>query len=631
MPKPEPTPRPLRTLPERAFRARARLVAVLMCCICFAGLAARLLYLQLFSGGWYTDRALGQQLRDTVVPADRGRIYSADGVLLAANSSCWTLRASPREMPADKLELAAKGLAEILELDEAKLLEKFSDRASNDCLLRYRVERDTADAVRDFCEANGITGIRINQDSKRWYPQGEFLASVLGFTNVDNAGVSGLELKYNDVLTGDNGVVLTAVNAWGYTLEQSYETEKVPLEGSGLRLTIDANIQHYLENALDYAVKEHHVSARAVGIVMDVNTGAVLAMSTTPAYDPNEPRVIYDSAARSAVDALTGDARAAALQLAQQTQWRNKAVSDLYEPGSVFKLITCAAALDTGAVSKHSTFYCGESISVAGTRFHCANHKRHGSQTVTQALENSCNQSFIQIGARLGKEAFCDYFAAFGLREPTGIDLPAEPKKSLYYTADRMGPVELASCAFGQSSKISYMEMAAAVCAVVNGGKLMQPYLVSDILNPDGSVLQHIDPVCRRQVIRPETSRIMRGMMEAVVQNGGGRYAQIRGYRVGGKSGTSQKLDSADEKARIASFVAVAPIDDPQFLCLVCLDEPHSWTTAGGSLSAPVCAEVLEQTLVYRGVPRAAEPEADAGPAQTAADLPADGDSFDGA
>ena len=624
MPKPE----PLRTLPERAFRTRARLVAVLLCGVCFAGLAARLFCLQFPSGGWYTERALGQQLRDTVVPADRGRIFSADGVLLAANSSCWTLRASPREMPADKLDLAAQGLAELLDLNAGKLLEKFSDRASNDCLLRYRVERETADAVRDFCEENGITGIRINQDSKRWYPQGEFLASVLGFTNVDNAGVSGLELEYDDLLTGENGVVLTAVNAWGYTLEQSYETERVPLEGSGLRLTIDANIQHYLENALNYAVQEHHVSARAVGIVMDVNTGAVLAMSTTPSYDPNEPRVIYDRAARAAVDALSGEQRAAALQLAQQTQWRNKAVSDLYEPGSVFKLITCAAALDTGAVSKHSTFYCGESISVAGTRFHCANHKRHGNQTVTQALENSCNQSFIQIGARLGKEAFCDYFAAFGLREPTGVDLPAEPKKSLYYTADRMGPVELASCAFGQSSKISYLEMAAAVCAVVNGGKLMQPYLVSDILNPDGSILQHLDPVCRRQVLKAETSAAMREMMEAVVLYGGGRNAQIPGYRVGGKSGTSQKLDSEDEKARIASFVAVAPIDAPQFLCLVCLDEPHSWTTAGGSLSAPVCAEVLEQTLVYKGVPRAAvETPAE----ETAAALPADGDSFDGA
>ena len=620
-------PEPLRTLPEQAFRARARLVALLLCGICFAGLIARLYRLQLAAGDWYTRRALGQQLRDTVVPADRGRIYSADGVLLAANSSCWTLRASPREMPADKLELAAHGLAQILELDEAALLEKFRDRASNDCLLRYRVERSMADAVRDFCEENGITGIRINQDSKRWYPQGEFLASVLGFTNVDNAGVSGLELEYNEQLTGQNGVVLTAVNAWGYTLEQSYETEQFPVEGSSLWLTIDANIQHYLENALNYAVQEHHVAARAVGIVLDVNTGAVLAMSTTPAYDPNQPRVLYDEAARAAVDVLSGEQRTAALQLAQQTQWRNKAVSDLYEPGSVFKLITCAAALDAGAITRNSSFYCGESISVAGTRFHCANHKRHGTQTVTQALENSCNQSFIQIGARLGKEAFCDYFAAFGLREPTGIDLPAEPKKSLYYTADRMGPVELASCAFGQSSKISYLEMAAAVCAVVNGGKLMQPYLVSDILAPDGTVLEHRDPVCKQQVIQPETSAVMREMMEAVVLYGGGRNAQISGYRVGGKSGTSQKLDSTDEKARIASFVAVAPIDDPQFLCLVCLDEPHSWTTAGGSLSAPVCAEVLEQTLVYKGVPRAA---ADVPAEQTTA-LPADGDSTDGA
>ena len=621
----------IRPVPERALRTRARLVAGLFCAVCFLGLAVRLFYLQLVGSGWYSERALGQQLQDTVVPADRGKIYSADGTLLAANSSCWTLRASPREMPEDKLELAAQGLAQILELDGADLLEKFQQRSSNDCLLRYRVDRTMADAVRDFCEENQITGIRINQDSKRWYPEGEFLASVLGFTNVDNAGVSGLELEYDDVLIGENGVVLTAVNAWGYTLEQSYATEQYPVEGNSLVLTIDANIQRYLENALNYAVQEHNVAARAVGIVMDVNTGAVLAMSTTPAYDPNQPRVIYDEATRAAVDALSGEERAAALQLAQQTQWRNKAVSDLYEPGSVFKLITCAAGLDAGVIQAGSTFYCGESISVAGTKFHCANHKSHGTQSVTLALMNSCNQSFIQIGARLGKEAFCDYFAAFGLREATGIDLPAEPKKSLYYTAEQMGPVELASCAFGQSSKVSYIEMAAAVCAVVNGGNLMRPYVVSEIRDPEGETLDKIEPFCTRRVIKEETSITMRKMMEAVVEGGGGQNAKIAGYRVGGKSGTSQKLDSEDETARIASFVAVAPIDDPQFLCLVCLDEPHSWTTAGGSLSAPVCAEVLEQTLVYKGVPRAPTEDEAQNTAETAAELPADGDSFYGA
>ena len=597
-------PEPLRTLPEQAFRARARLVALLLCGICFAGLIARLYWLQLAAGDWYTRRALGQQLRDTVVPADRGRIYSADGVLLAANSSCWTLRASPREMPADKLELAAHGLAQILELDEAALLEKFRDRASNDCLLRYRVERSMADAVRDFCEENGITGIRINQDSKRWYPQGEFLASVLGFTNVDNTGVSGLELEYNEQLTGQNGVVLTAVNAWGYTLEQSYETEQFPVEGSSLWLTIDANIQHYLENALNYAVQEHHVAARAVGIVLDVNTGAVLAMSTTPAYDPNQPRILYDEAARAAVDALSGEQRAAALQLAQQTQWRNKAVSDLYEPGSVFKLITASAALDSGACKATDYFTCAGKITVAGTRFRCANGHIHGTETFARGLAVSCNPCFIQIGARLGKERFCDYFAAFGLREATGIDLPGEVRRSEYYTADRMGPVELASCSFGQSSKVSYLQMLTAVCAVVNGGELMQPYVVAKITALDGTVVKEVQPTVKRRVISEETSATMCRLMEGVVTGGTGKQAALAGYRIGGKSGTSQKLDSANEGARIASFVSVAPIDDPKVAVLVCLDEPHSWTTSGGALSGPVCAEVLGKVLPYLGVER---------------------------
>ena len=612
-------------LPGRSFRLRARLVAAGFCLLCFGGLAARLAWLQLADNSLYVQRALGQQLQDTTVPAGRGRIYSADGALLAANASCWTLRASPREMPEEKLELAAQGLASILELDSASLLEQFSRRDSNDCLLRYRVDRATADAVRDFCQQNAITGIRINQDTRRWYPQGELLASVLGFTNVDNAGVSGLELEYDSLLAGQDGVVLTAVNAWGYTLSQSYAIQQPPVEGSSLVLTIDTHIQRYLENALGYAVQEHSAAARGVGIVLDVNTGAVLAMATTPAYDPNQPRVVYDSAARAAVNALSGQQRAQALQLAQQTQWRNKAVSDLYEPGSVFKLITCAAALDSGAVQPEDTFVCGPYISVADTRFHCANRKRHGVQTVTQALMNSCNQSFIQMGARLGKEAFCSYFAAFGLQGATGIDLPAEPAHSLYYTADRMGPVELASCSFGQSSKVSFIGMAAAVAAIVNGGRLMRPYVVAEVYSPSGELLQQNGPTQAGQAIRPETSALMRQMMEAVVVSGGGQKAQIPGYRVGGKSGTSQKLDSDDPTARIASFVAVAPIDDPQLLCLVCIDEPHSWTTAGGTIAAPVCAEVLEQALVYRGVPRTAVPAAPA-----LAELPADGDSLSG-
>lgn len=617
---------------ERSFRTRAKLLAWAMALVCFGVLAGRLYYIQLVKGEWYAAKAAGQQLRDTVIPADRGEITSADGVVLATNASCWTIRASPREIQDDKVELAAQGMAEILELDYSAVLEKFSVRSSNDCLLKYRVERETADKVRDFCDQNGITGILINQDSKRYYPQGVFLASVLGFTNVDIAGVSGLELKYNERLTGSTGRVLTAANAWGYTLEQSYATIETPVQGDSLVLTIDSNVQHYLENALNYAVVEHNVAERAVGIVMEVDTGKVLAMATLPAYDPNQPRVLYDETARAAVEALSGDAQAEARTLAQQKQWRNKAVSDLYEPGSVFKLITAAAALDAGVVTPDSGFYCGASISVAGTKFHCANHRSHGSQTLTQCLMNSCNQGFIQVGARLGKQAFCDYFAAFGLRTATGIDLPAEPKKSEYYTADRMGPVELASCSFGQSSKVSYIQMITAVCAVVNGGRLMQPYVVDRIVSPEGRTIVQNEPVVKGSPISEATSASMRKMMERVVTDGGGHNAYISGYRVGGKSGTSQKLDSEDEKARIASFVAVAPIDDPKVAVLVCLDEPHSWTTSGGSLSAPVCAEVLELTLDYLGIEKQVSAQADQQNAVAAAAVPVeDGDTDDGA
>ncbi len=338
---------------------------------------------------------------------------------------------------------------------------------------------------------------------------------------------------------------------------------------------------------------------------MDVHTGAVLAMSCQPDYDPNAPRTLINKEVRDAVNALSGEERSAALQKAQQAQWRNKAISDLYEPGSVFKLITASAALDSGACRATDYFTCAGKISVAGTRFRCANGHIHGTETFARGLAVSCNPCFIQIGARLGKERFCDYFAAFGLREATGIDLPGEIRRSEYYTADKMGPVELASCSFGQSSKVSYLQMLTAVCAVVNGGELMQPYVVAKITAPDGTIIKEMAPTVKRRVISEETSATMRRLMEGVVTGGTGKQAALEGYRVGGKSGTSQKLDSANEGARIASFVSVAPIDDPKIAVLICLDEPHSWTTSGGALSGPVCAEVLRKALPYLEV----EPE----------------------
>lgn len=587
---------------DRHIRGRIRVFAAVVAVVCFGGLLARLFVLQILDPDNYADRAAGQQLRDTTLPAARGEIISADGVVLATSKTCWTIRASPRELDDALVEPAARALSEILELDYDATLEKLSQRSSNDCLLRRRVDADMANAVRTWCAENGARGIQVLQDTKRVYPEGDFMGCLLGFTDVDNQGLWGLELAYDEPLTGQNGVILTAKNAWGYDMPTHYSTLQEAVPGSSLTLTIRDDIQHYLESALCAAVEEHNVASRAVGIVMDVNTGAVLAMSTKPDYDPNNPRVIVDETVRARVNALTGEERSAALQTAQQAQWRNKAISDLYEPGSVFKLITCSAALDTGAVTRNTTFVCAGKIGVAGTTFRCANGHVHGSETVAQGLAVSCNPCFIQIGARLGKENFCKYFEAFGLRTATGIDLPGEIKRSEYYTADRMGPVELASCSFGQSSKVSYLQMITAVCAVVNGGKLMQPYVVQTITDADGQVTYQAQPTVKAQVIKEETSAVMRELMEGVVTSGTGKNAAVAGYRVGGKSGTSQKLDSENERARIASFVAVAPIENPQIAVLVCLDEPHSWTTSGGALSGPVCAEVLQKSLPRLGI-----------------------------
>ena len=587
---------------DRHIRGRIRVFAAVVAVVCFGGLLVRLFVLQILDPDNYADRAAGQQLRDTTLPAARGEIISADGVVLATSKTCWTIRASPRELDDALVEPAARALSEILELDYDATLEKLSRRSSNDCLLRRRVDADMANAVRTWCAENGARGIQVLQDTKRVYPEGDFMGCLLGFTDVDNQGLWGLELAYDEPLTGQNGVILTAKNAWGYDMPTHYSTLQEAVPGSSLTLTIRDDIQHYLESALCAAVEEHNVASRAVGIVMDVNTGAVLAMSTKPDYDPNNPRVIVDETVRAQVNALTGEERSAALQTAQQAQWRNKAISDLYEPGSVFKLITCSAALDTGAVTRNTTFVCAGKIGVAGTTFRCANGHIHGSETVAQGLAVSCNPCFIQIGARLGKENFCKYFEAFGLRTATGIDLPGEIKRSEYYTADRMGPVELASCSFGQSSKVSYLQMITAVCAVVNGGKLMQPYVVQTITDADGQVTYQAQPTVKAQVIKEETSAVMRELMEGVVTSGTGKNAAVAGYRVGGKSGTSQKLDSENERARIASFVAVAPIENPQIAVLVCLDEPHSWTTSGGALSGPVCAEVLQKSLPRLGI-----------------------------
>ena len=324
-------PRSIYPAQNRHMRRRTRVLAGLVAVLCFGGLLARLFTLQILDPSGYANRAAAQQLRDTTLPAARGEIYSADGVTLAASKTCWTIRASPRELADELVQPAAKALSEILNIDYDATLQKLSKRTSNDCLLRRRVDADLADAVRAWCTQNNAQGIQILQDTKRVYPQGNFMGCLLGFTDVDNQGLWGLELQYDAQLTGRNGTILTAKNAWGYDMPTHYSTLQDAVPGNDITLTIRADIQHYLESALSAAVAEHHVAARAVGIVMEVDTGAILAMSTKPDYDPNDPRTIVDETIRQQVNALSGEERSKALQTAQQAQWRNKAISDLYE------------------------------------------------------------------------------------------------------------------------------------------------------------------------------------------------------------------------------------------------------------------------------------------------------------
>lgn len=489
-----------------------------------------------------------------------------------------------------------------MNIDYDATLQKLSKRTSNDCLLRRRVDADLADAVRAWCTQNNAQGIQILQDTKRVYPQGNFMGCLLGFTDVDNQGLWGLELQYDAQLTGRNGTILTAKNAWGYDMPTHYSTLQDAVPGNDITLTIRADIQHYLESALSAAVAEHHVAARAVGIVMEVDTGAILAMSTKPDYDPNDPRTIVDETIRQQVNALSGEERSKALQTAQQAQWRNKAISDLYEPGSVFKLITCAAALDTGAVTRNSRFVCAGKINVAGTNFRCANGHIHGSETLAQGLAVSCNPCFIQVGARLGKQNFCDYFAAFGLRAATGIDLPGEIKRSEYYTADRMGP---GGAGFLLLRAKQQGELPANDHSRLRGGQRRQA---------DAAPCGAVHPRCRAQyraagaAHRKSAGHPARNQRRHARIDGGRcdhRHRQKRcrgGLPCGRQNRTSQKLDSENERARIASFVAVAPIENPKIAVLICLDEPHSWTTSGGALSGPVAAEVLQKSLPRLGI-----------------------------
>ena len=627
-----PKGRPRDGAPNRMMLRRTLFLLSVCGAAAFVVLAARLYYLQIVRHDELEARAIAQQVRETTVSAPRGTIYDAKGEVLAMSAGVDTIYLSPAEIAQNNEDAGAiaAGLAEILGLDYDAVYAKTQNTRSWYEVVARKVEEDVATAVREFKEEGGYTGIKLEADTKRYYPNGSLAAHVIGFVGTDNTGLGGIEAKYDKVLSGTNGYVMRSTTAAGTDmLYTSWEDYFDAVPGSDMVLTIDAGIQYYVEKHLAQAVEDYDIQNGAAAICMEVDTGAILAMASLGNFDLNDYQTISGEAMAEIDAAASGDAeRAELIAAAQQLQWRNKAISDTYEPGSTFKIITLAMALEEGVVDMNSSFYCGGSTSVLGrnTPVRCWKSGGHGSQTLTQAVQHSCNVAFVNIGQRIGEERFYDYAEAFGFFErtgdssaqltgTTGIDLGGE-SGSIWWSEDVFCNPEnlsqLAAASFGQTFNITPLQLITAVSACVNGGYLMQPYLVQSTTSPDGTVTKH-DSTPVRQVISEETSAKVRQILEQVVGDsteGTGRNAYVAGYRIGGKTGTSTKTteEIAGNKEYIVSFIGFAPADDPQIALLVLLDNPSSESgiyVSGGQMAAPVVGKMMADILPYLGL----EPE----------------------
>ena len=618
--------------PNRMMLRRTLFLLSVCGAAAFVVLAARLYYLQIVRHDELEARAIAQQVRETTVSAPRGTIYDRKGEVLAVSAGVDTIYLSPAEIElyGEDAGAIAAGLSEILGLDYESVYEKTQNTGSWYEVVARKVEADTAEAVRQFKQAGGYNGIKLEADTKRYYPNGSLAAHVIGFVGTDNTGLGGIEAKYDKALSGTNGFIMRSTTAAGTDmLYTSWEDYFDAVPGEDVELTIDSGIQYYVEKHLAQAVEDYDIQNGAAAICMEVDTGAILAMASLGNFDLNDYQTISDEAmAEIEATATSDEERSEMIAAAQQLQWRNKAISDTYEPGSTFKIITLAMALEEGVVDLDSTFYCGGSVSVPGrnTPVRCWKSGGHGSQTLTQAVQHSCNVAFVNIGLRVGAERFYDYAEAFGffdrgsdssvqLTGTTGIDLGGESgsiwwSEDVFCNPDNLS--QLAAASFGQTFNITPIQLITAVSACVNGGYLMQPYLVESVTGLDGQVQEHeSEPV--RQVISEETSAKVRAILEQVVgdpNEGTGRNAYVAGYRIGGKTGTSTKTtqEIAGTKEYIVSFLGVAPADDPQIALLVLLDNPSSESgiyVSGGQMAAPVVGKMLADILPYMGI----EPE----------------------
>ncbi len=574
----------------------------------------RLVDLAIVNGEKYQNAALEQQLYDTLLSAPRGDIYDSNMNLLATSSTAWTVYITPNGISKidDKTEQTAvkntiaEGLSSILDIDRETIY-SYTEKKSYYVTVKKQVDKEIADKIWKFLDDNSDLGlssyIGLDETTKRYYPNERLASVVLGFVGSDNQGLAGIESYYDTELTGVSGRVVAAKSGQGTDLPFTYERVEDAIQGNSLVLTIDNYIQHIAEKYLEAGVIANNAQDRGGCIVMNVNTGEILAMAVKGDFNPNSAFTLSADDQEKVDAASSEDEKKVIRSELQNKQWRNKTVSDTYEPGSVFKVITAAMALEENLVNTNSTFTCNHKIVIAGHEYHCHKTSGHGTQDLVKTMVNSCNPAYIMIGQLVGTNNFAKYFEAFGFTQKTGIDLPGE-SRSVYHAASAMGPVELSSSSFGQTFQVTPIQMITAVSAAVNGGYLVQPHLVSKILDSEGNIIKSVETTVKRQVISKATSSTIATMMGAVVTQSTTKNMYVAGYSTGGKTGTSQKmikLVGSDEEKYIASYLSIAPVDEPEIAVLVMIDEPSAGQYYGSAVSAPIGAEILTEILPYLG------------------------------
>ena len=583
---------------NRVIQSRTLLLLGVFGVLTFVLLFTKLYHWQITEHDELQSVAVRQQTLRTTVEASRGTIYDRNGTILAMSASAEDIFLSPKEIIENEQDqdLIAEGLAEILGLEKDDILKKMEKTNSQYEILKKKADDELADKVREFINDNDLKGVFLRPTSKRSYPKGTLASQVIGFAN-ENGGAMGLEATYNDELTGESGMVVTARDRDGRAVLYQYDQYFDAENGCDLQTTLDTTIQYYLEKGVQELEARFGTGKGATGIVMDVNTGAVLAMASLPTYDLNDPSTIYNDFLTSGMTEEEIIENATELR---NKQWRSKAINDTYEPGSTFKTLTLAMALEENVVDLNSGFYCGGNMTVEGQKIWCSKRTGHGQQDLSTAFANSCNPAFMNIGLRIGNAKFYQYMKDFGLMEKTGIDTTGEASgfanKEIEYST-----LALACYAFGQNFNVTPIALLAAQCACVNGGYLYTPYLVEQVTDQDGNVVSKHDATPIRQVVSEETSALVRQIMEQEVTSGTGKNGQVAGYRIGGKTGTADKVGGNV----IVSFVCFAPADDPQVMMLLTLDEPNKWTgtyVSGGNMVAPISSSVMSEILPYLGI-----------------------------